>query len=914
MFERRLIYPVILAFLMLQAFAPTGKTERSPARHPQPTDRLEIPEGEYVPMPLEDRQTSPAYQSVSPRFFTTQVNVDVVGANVVGDAANEPSIAVDPTGNLKMAIGWRQFETIQSSFRQAGYGYTTDGGRTWTFPGVIEPGIFRSDPVLDSDSQGTFYYNSLTFQNEDFFCNVFKSTDGGVTWDTGTFAWGGDKQWMVIDKTGGIGDGNIYAYWTSSYSYCYPGFFTRSIDGGASYEECITIPDDPFWGTLAVGPDGELYIGGGSFVVAKSSGAQDPGQSVTWDFSTPVDLDGDYGFGGGPNPGGLLGQAWIAVDNSQSWSRGNVYFLCSVDRFSTSDPLDVMFTRSTDGGLTWSSPVRVNDDPGNDAYQWFGTMSVAPNGRIDVIWLDTRDDPGGYYSSLYYSYSVDAGATWSTNERLTDSFDPHVGWPQQDKMGDYFDMISYETEAHIAYAATFNGEQDVYYGRITTDLYVPDNYLTIQEAIDASVDGNTIIVRPGTYHEHGIDFTGKAITVRSTDPEDSTVVASTIVDADSLGRGFYFHSGEDSTSALSGVTITKGFVVDAYGAGVLCENASSPTISNCAITGSYAHTRGGGIACREASSPVIRDCVVSGNEATMEGGGIICDDSSPEISSTTIEGNTAGGAGGGLFCGDESSPIILNNTITGNSAGSGGGISSRSVSTPTVTNTILWGNDAPVGQEMSVEDSSALTISYSDAEGGQDSVFVSESASFDWGPGMIDADPIFRDAGAGDYHLMATACGDTADSPCIDAGDPAIEDLVLDCTRGLGAIRSDIGTFGGGEDSQVSTDREGDQSDTGSMPKSFGLFQNYPNPFNPSTTIVFDIPGNSGITQKVNLTIYDLRGRKVKTLIDEDLVPGSHRIVWDGKSDAGEKMSSGIYFSMIRSGGFTGVRKMIMVK
>jgi hypothetical protein len=144
--------------------------------------------------------------------------------------------------------------------------------------------------------------------------------------------------------------------------------------------------------------------------------------------------------------------------------------LCSVSRNSTSDPLDVMFARSTDGGATWSSPVRVNDDPGNNAYQWFGTMSVSPSGRIDVIWLDTRDDPGGFDSSLYYSFSTDAGVTWAANEQLSASFDPHLGWPQQNKMGDYFDMVSDDTGFRLAWAATFNGEQDVYFGRTFTPV------------------------------------------------------------------------------------------------------------------------------------------------------------------------------------------------------------------------------------------------------------------------------------------------------------------------------------------------------------------------------------------------------------------------------------------------------------
>jgi hypothetical protein len=125
-----------------------------------------------------------------------------------------------------------------------------------------------------------------------------------------------------------------------------------------------------------------------------------------------------------------------------------------------------MFSRSVDGGVSWSPPVRINDDLGNNAFQWFGTMSVAPDGRIDVIWLDTRDGSNYQYSSLYYSYSLDQGWTWSANERLSDLFNSHLGWPQQDKMGDYFDMYSDETGAHLAWAATFNEEQDVYYSHI----------------------------------------------------------------------------------------------------------------------------------------------------------------------------------------------------------------------------------------------------------------------------------------------------------------------------------------------------------------------------------------------------------------------------------------------------------------
>nr|NQU89220.1 T9SS type A sorting domain-containing protein [Bacteroidota bacterium] len=448
----------------------------------------EIPDDSYKPNNFKHKKTSPAFTYRDGVFFTTQVNVNELGQNILGDAANEPSITIDPTDPARIAIGWRQFDDVNNNFRQAGYGYTSDFGETWTFPGVIDPGVFRSDPVLDCDSEGNFYYNSLTFNTSgDYICDVFKIEAGGYTWDEGTFAQGGDKQWMVIDKTGGQGDGNIYSFWTQSWSVCYPGHFTRSVDGNTSYEDCEEVDGEPSWGTMAVGPEGELYIvGDGSWlglVVARSSTASNPDMPVDWDFYSTVDLDGYLAIWPEVNPAGLLGQAYIDVDKSGGPGNGYVYVLASVERNSNSDPGDVMLARSTDGGVTWEEPIRINDDSGTSNYQWFGTLSVAPNGRIDVVWLDTRDAlPGSYMSSLYYCFSLDQGDTWSENIRLSASFDPHVGWPNQDKMGDYFHMVSDDESAHLAWAGTFNEEQDVYYGRITPLATV---------IADANLSGNT---------------------------------------------------------------------------------------------------------------------------------------------------------------------------------------------------------------------------------------------------------------------------------------------------------------------------------------------------------------------------------------------------------------------------------------
>ncbi len=98
------------------------------------------------------------------------------------------------------------------------------------------------------------------------------------------------------------------------------------------------------------------------------------------------------------------------------------------------------------------------------------------------------------------------------------------------------------------------------------------------------------------------------------------------------------------------------------------------------------------------------------------------------------------------------------------------------------------------------------------------------------------------------------------------------------------------------------------------LPAAFSLAQNYPNPFNPSTTIAFDVPGTAGAKQSVSLVVYDIRGRRVRTLVDSDMASGSHRVHWDGRNDSGESVSSGIFFYTLKSADTTFTRKMTVLK
>jgi len=251
---------------------------------------------------------------------------------------------------------------------------------------------------------------------------------------------------------------------------------------------------------------------------------------------------------------------------------------------------------------------------------------------------------------------------------------------------------------------------------------VPQQYATIQAAIDDCNDGDIVIIAPGTYTGIGnrdIDYKGKAITIRSTDPNDPKVVAATIIDCngtkDEPNRGFNFRSGEDNTSVLAGLTIINGFapsesVTDigsrfAYGGGIKCSDASSPVIRKCAILhntagwcfelpsrppdtnrprdrvgGGYGCIigSGGGVYATGNSYPIIDRCIVSDNTATVyprssaSGGGLSLDSGSSCVLACLFERNsaTSGGAIGSI---NNSTLKVVDSVFRNNTAADGGG-------------------------------------------------------------------------------------------------------------------------------------------------------------------------------------------------------------------------------------------------
>ena len=283
------------------------------------------------------------------------------------------------------------------------------------------------------------------------------------------------------------------------------------------------------------------------------------------------------------------------------------------------------------------------------------------------------------------------------------------------------------------------------------DIYVDDDgggpgengsrehpFDTIQEGIDAAVNGQTVVVLDGKYTGNGnrdISFNGKAITIRSENGPENCVVDCNGTALDNH-QGFYFDHSEDASSVLQGFTIINGHANE--GGAIYCGNGS-PTITGCIIRDNKASAAGGGICC-DGSSAVIRSCVIVGNQAG-NGAGIYCASGSPVFTNCTVIDNTAD-YGGGVYC--------VN-------------------SDPEINNCIFWRNTAHLsGTEIAIASTtqpSTLTISYSDVAGGSEAAYVEPGCTLNWDMGNIKVAPIFKPDG---YHLLPS-------SPCIDSGDPTVD-------------------------------------------------------------------------------------------------------------------------------------------
>ncbi|UCF16815.1 MAG: hypothetical protein JSW59_05010, partial [Phycisphaerales bacterium] len=359
----------------------------------------------------------------------------------------------------------------------------------------------------------------------------------------------------------------------------------------------------------------------------------------------------------------------------------------------------------------------------------------------------------------------------------------------------------------------------------------------IQAAINDANDGDTIVVKDGTYTGDGnrdIDYKGKAITVRSENGPETCIIDCEASPSEHH-LGFFFHSGEGPDSVLDGLTITNGWNDDA--GAILCTyvsikdpRGSSPTIVNCVITGNRGTGAfAGAIRCKSHCEPLISDCVISDNIGVAAGGISFADECRPVVSNCIVRGNSGRSAGGirtgGAHCYGTISNCLINgnsseewaggiewwsyggnvdiiNCTVANNAGIGGIlIGGMGGVTATITNCIVWGNRGETDSAQISLWYMTPEVTYCDVEGG-------------WpGVGNIDADPLFLDADGlddvigtedDDLHLLGS-------SPCLDVGDnSAVPDSMTTDVEGNPRIMNgtvDMGAYEGPNQGLVVTPR-----------------------------------------------------------------------------------------------------------
>jgi parallel beta-helix repeat protein/predicted outer membrane repeat protein len=392
-------------------------------------------------------------------------------------------------------------------------------------------------------------------------------------------------------------------------------------------------------------------------------------------------------------------------------------------------------------------------------------------------------------------------------------------------------------------------------GTAVTRTVNPDgsgDYGSIREAVAGASSGDTIILGNGT-------FTGP--NNRDVDPGglDLTIrsgdkdAGACIIDCENQGRGFYFHSGEGAAFLLQGVTIQNGTGVN--GGAILCENASSPT---------------------------IRDCVLLDNSAGSGGAIYAIGQSIPTIDGSAFAGNTAtyGGGGLGIEFSVEATPFsIVGCTFFDNSATYGGGIYS-SKGHVTVSRSILWLNEAGNrGSQVSHENTNeSLTIECSDIDGG--AADINAEGTLVYNADNVRHPPAFCAPEANNLELAAN-------SPCLPGNNA--------CGQLMGAF--DQGCAAVSEVPEV-------------LPQVTSLDHNQPNPFNPMTVIHFALSE----PQHVRLAVFDLKGRRVRSLVDESRSAGHHDVTWLGRDDEGTRVASGVYFYRLEAGDYLMTRSMMLIK
>ena len=483
-----------------------------------------------------------------------------------------------------------------------------------------------------------------------------------------------------------------------------------------------------------------------------------------------------------------------------------------------------------------------------------GELVLDMNNDSDSLWLAMNSNLNNILSSLdeinWNGYNTVNG--WFSNPELNENnyWAYNVGFLC--KLSNFFST----TTDQIFHVATTGSDE-------TGDGSEESPFSTIQKAVNVASNGDTILVMNGLYIEN-IDWS-TTNNIRLI----GSHIDSTIIDGGNNGK-----------------------VIDNS------DETSHPIeISNLTIQNGMSTGKGGGISLKMVGDLLLKNIRVNNNHAQI-GGGIYIEGEGSEsfiptvvhFENAIISNNSAENYGGGVsLSGDVISSIIKNITVVNNSAtNGGGGVQSGSLGDyAIIVNSIFWNN-----QPTNVDGMVFPYYSNIDIPNGSNNIFT---------------DPLFVNDST-NFNLLDG-------SPCIDGG---TEFLVVDLSTYMlpGTVPdtiiniNDEDYYGLAPDMGAIEYQSILHLDRDLLPKQYILHQNYPNPFNPVTSLWYDL-SEDGL---VNITIYDMMGRVVKTLVNSSQTAGYKSIRWNATNDRNEPVSAGLYLYTIQAGEFRQTKKMVVLK
>ena len=310
--------------------------------------------------------------------------------------------------------------------------HDTENGYDWFIHTANFGASMAGDPVVAYDSLGNLFYENMYGSISG--CKVLASTNNGVTWGPSiTAIAGNDKNWIACDQTSGPYANYVYTTMTNGGP---PGNFARSMDHGLTFTSTFAPSTQAIPGMMVcVGPEGNIQ--GGAVHVVTNSGSS---FASTYTFYLSTDGGATFTLKSAQQFSGTVGSQvggrnsvqnmrtrpypMIAADNSYGSNRGKMYVVyASNDPPSTNGHPDIFCRSSSDDGTTWSSAVKVNDDPNTtNNHQWHPAIWCdKQTGKLYVMWMDTRDIPTSDSAYIYASYSTDGGVTFAANQRISNA-------------------------------------------------------------------------------------------------------------------------------------------------------------------------------------------------------------------------------------------------------------------------------------------------------------------------------------------------------------------------------------------------------------------------------------------------------------------------------------------------------------